>query len=597
MKNINDNNEINYQEIVTQLIKNIQTEYEKIDLDKIKDKKRLVLLCMLWGTYLGIIGSLPEKKITDEDIKSLKSIINPSDNKNINEINDFQSIIKTLSEFYSSLQKNQNEQINQLNNDLNLANLKDSGDLNFNLFAFKSGSLENLGNIKCEICEEEFNPGEIVNPKLECLKYIHGSCFIDYIEEELNNNRFPIKCPFCQNEKSHEINYKLVHDNLIINDKDKLAKKLDNISLNFLSENNPDEVSFCPTPGCSYMCFFDKNEFHLNCPLCKKSYCLQCKAEWHTDLTCQEYQFNKKHEENMSEEEKLNEKKFKEYIKGNRCKQCPKCKRWVEKNKGCDHITCPCGTHFCYKCGELRDPKDPYAHQCKMSNEPSIFVNNNNLFSNNLFEAPQFHNNNLFVNRSLFNPQNIINDNQNTNAFNLFNNNINNNPFINNNNQTRFNPAINNFNLFNNNQFNNNNKNNLANLFNNINNTNNTNIFFNNDNNNKTNIFKNTIQLFAQNNNNNKNLFENVSNASTNNNNIFNNNNNNAFNNINRTSLFNNTNPFNNGIQNGSLFNFFNNNNNNNNTNFFNNNNNGNNNDNNNINSGSNFNNNKGLFG
>ena len=58
------------------------------------------------------------------------------------------------------------------------------------------------------------------------------------------------------------------------------------------------------------MCFYDKNEYHLNCPLCKKSYCLNCKTEWYKDLTCEEYQQQKKYEENMTEEDKLNEKKF-----------------------------------------------------------------------------------------------------------------------------------------------------------------------------------------------------------------------------------------------------------------------------------------------
>lgn len=32
-------------------------------------------------------------------------------------------------------------------------------------------------------------------------------------------------------------------------------------------------------------------------------------------------------------------------------KQCPSCKFWVEKNKGCDHMTCRCGYEFCFRCG------------------------------------------------------------------------------------------------------------------------------------------------------------------------------------------------------------------------------------------------------
>ncbi|KAJ8091877.1 hypothetical protein PM082_024109 [Marasmius tenuissimus] len=33
--------------------------------------------------------------------------------------------------------------------------------------------------------------------------------------------------------------------------------------------------------------------------------------------------------------------------------KCPGCARLVERNEGCYHMTCRCGTNFCYKCGGL----------------------------------------------------------------------------------------------------------------------------------------------------------------------------------------------------------------------------------------------------
>jgi hypothetical protein len=32
-------------------------------------------------------------------------------------------------------------------------------------------------------------------------------------------------------------------------------------------------------------------------------------------------------------------------------KKCPRCAMWVEKASGCDGMTCRCGAHFCYRCG------------------------------------------------------------------------------------------------------------------------------------------------------------------------------------------------------------------------------------------------------
>lgn len=45
------------------------------------------------------------------------------------------------------------------------------------------------------------------------------------------------------------------------------------------------------------------------------------------------------------------EELFEQFVKGKNFKQCPKCRRWVEKTQGCDHMTCRCGGEFCYKCG------------------------------------------------------------------------------------------------------------------------------------------------------------------------------------------------------------------------------------------------------
>jgi hypothetical protein len=48
-----------------------------------------------------------------------------------------------------------------------------------------------------------------MNPEImECKKHVHGQCFINYIEEELNNNRFPIRCPLYTGKERHEINNK-----------------------------------------------------------------------------------------------------------------------------------------------------------------------------------------------------------------------------------------------------------------------------------------------------------------------------------------------------------------------------------------------------
>ena len=478
----------NFDEIIVNIGKKQKEIIEKLEekfniFDSEKRKHKLSMLAILWSTYLSTLGTLEDKKFSKEDfnlITSLTSADQSAINNFVPIINAFeaQNIIKVepSKEFYEA----------------NLLKLdKKKSDL-------KSKSFENKEEEKkinnCILCAEDYDENDFMNPLIiECKKHVHGTCFVKYIEEELNNNRFPIKCPLCAGNERHEINYKTIVDSLLLNDKDDLAAKLENISLNHLAENNPDEITFCPTAGCNYMCSYDKNEFHLECPMCNKSYCLQCKTEWHKDMTCQEYQRSVKKDENDT--------KFEEYIKGNRLKQCPKCKRWVEKISGCNHIQCSCGTAFCYNCGNIKE--NNYDHGCRHcngnlrplfgninNNQGGLFGNINNnqggLFGNNNNQGGLFGNNNNNQANIFFGHNNnqigLFGNNNNNQEGGLFNNNTNKNNqgglFGNNNNQGGGLFGNNNYNNNANNLFGTNNTNNL--LFNN----NQGNYLFNNNNNN-----------------------------------------------------------------------------------------------------------------
>ena len=51
-----------------------------------------------------------------------------------------------------------------------------------------------------------------------------------------------------------------------------------------------------------------------------------------------------------------------DYVKDN-AKHCPHCNAPIEKNEGCNKITCwRCSTNFCWLCGDRLNPARPYAH-------------------------------------------------------------------------------------------------------------------------------------------------------------------------------------------------------------------------------------------
>ena len=100
---------------------------------------------------------------------------------------------------------------------------------------------------------------------------------------------------------------------------------------------NPD-VRWCVRTGCEkFIIRKSKSEFRLECDECGQMMCANCLSEWHEGLSC---------EEAVDEE-------YKKYTKYVTVRNCPKCKRKIEKNGGCNLIECVfCEFKFCWICGK-----------------------------------------------------------------------------------------------------------------------------------------------------------------------------------------------------------------------------------------------------
>lgn len=76
------------------------------------------------------------------------------------------------------------------------------------------------------------------------------------------------------------------------------------------------------------------------CPLCNQKTCSLCNAQWHPDSASCEVAGRDGEDAclvNLAAE--------------NRWKRCPGCRTYAEKELGCNHCVCICGTHFCFRCG------------------------------------------------------------------------------------------------------------------------------------------------------------------------------------------------------------------------------------------------------
>ena len=316
---------------------------------------------------LGLISNTGNKKYLSGGMDLIYSIYNElkKNGSATMKTNDYISLYEQAKAIYLNLKDYSPKNINNI--DLN--NQEDGSfrlfdqnnyiDYNYNNFneeinyqnLFENSQNKQNTFSKCLICLEEFNLAEELNYFLECGCIIHYKCFDNYIIQSINSGKSQIKCPYCNKVNINE-NY--IKDALIQNKREDLLAKYEHFSMNYYIMNNPNDVSCCPTPGCDYVFIYGENNKEFLCPNCNKKYCLSCKTEWHEGKNCKEYQEMLETSKLAKDVGKL-DNLFLKFAKGSKFKQCPYCKHWVEKTQGCNHISCRCGHHFCYNCGEKMD--------------------------------------------------------------------------------------------------------------------------------------------------------------------------------------------------------------------------------------------------
>lgn len=118
--------------------------------------------------------------------------------------------------------------------------------------------------------------------------------------------------------------------------------------------SRPNEFQHCPSPDCPTIYEVSKVPNVFTCNNCFVSICSKCRILSHDGTTCEEIAHRKKLEEELSEEDK---KKL-------GIRDCPGCNAPIQKNHGCNHITCyVCNIHICWFCLETFDSAEKcYAH-------------------------------------------------------------------------------------------------------------------------------------------------------------------------------------------------------------------------------------------
>lgn len=124
--------------------------------------------------------------------------------------------------------------------------------------------------------------------------------------------------------------------------------------------NDNVNVKWCPSvPNCGNAIRLNRDESCEPICDCGLHFCFACLEESHSPCTCEMWTAWEK--KRVDDSETLN------WITAN-TKPCPKCGKSVEKNGGCNLMTCRCGQHFCWLCGAATGHDHTYHtivnHEC-----------------------------------------------------------------------------------------------------------------------------------------------------------------------------------------------------------------------------------------
>ncbi|CAH9131482.1 unnamed protein product [Cuscuta epithymum] len=207
------------------------------------------------------------------------------------------------------------------------------------------GLLENpvvqLSNVKeqvvCGICFDSYPYGMMVSTA--CGHPFCTTCWRAYISTSINDGPgcLMLRCP--DPSCSAAVCQDMIDMLAAKEDKEKYYRYL---LRSYIEDNR--KTKWCPAPGCDAAIEYvlGSGSYDVTCS-CAYSFCWNCTEEAHRPVDCETV--SRWILKNSAESENMN------WILAN-SKPCPKCKRPIEKNHGCMHMTCtpPCKFEFCWLC-------------------------------------------------------------------------------------------------------------------------------------------------------------------------------------------------------------------------------------------------------
>lgn len=194
---------------------------------------------------------------------------------------------------------------------------------------------------KCDICFEDKDQSSF--KKLACGHSFCAECLQVIVKKYLL-----LRCP----DASCKERFTGQDAHTIANGDEQLVQKFKDAMDEQLFMQKPG-ARHCRTPNCPAVFLNAKNEIKdRQCSRCKEIYCANCALKHAPTVSCSQAQ----------EKEDEKNKKDKAWLEKN-TKQCPQCAYAIQKNDGCNHMTCNKCQHEFYWCC-LKKYEGGLAHSC-----------------------------------------------------------------------------------------------------------------------------------------------------------------------------------------------------------------------------------------
>ncbi|CAK63918.1 unnamed protein product (macronuclear) [Paramecium tetraurelia] len=179
-------------------------------------------------------------------------------------------------------------------------------------------------NTTCLICGCD---DENLVKKLRCEHRFCLYCYFNYLNDKIRNAQ--VMNILCPQQGCRETFQDSVIQNIVTQE---TFRKYLNFKYKNEIQKDPNK-KWCPVPDCQY--YVERNP-RSNITICKcgAQICFNCGRLAHLNRRCENY----------------SDLQFQYAQNIYNIKQCPDCSSPVEKNQGCNHMTCRCGYQYCWVC-------------------------------------------------------------------------------------------------------------------------------------------------------------------------------------------------------------------------------------------------------